>query len=648
MAYTPENNPYVPGDPYMYDLKWIVNKLNNYGIRIESAEKSIKDLQDLDLQPEVDAKLDEMAADGTLTTLFNKYVINTYDTAADLISDHLERGIAFTKGYTAPGDGYGCAYVILTNTPDMPFITLNSGLVAVPLCDTFKIGYVKDGNFETNLQRAALKFSKVEISGNWEIDNNILIENTDINIDFTGAAIDIRTPQGITFNSCNVKLTGGTFDYSNGVTPIAFQGNSDKCAFKFYLCGSVNISDLTMTNIYNGSGAVFEDCNNISINGCEMLNGTHAGFYALNSFDSFVCKNSNFEQFRNTVDNYSYGACTGFIRLQQGDTMPGYVEYNNCIFKSCYWEGCDTHGSKITKITGCRFYNCYRVAGVYRETNIGFIDRGGNLIISNCHVVNDPAFAANQLFAMGGQSSLPYDTINIDNSSFIFKPGALTQVRYTNISMDNVIFDCLGTSTMLFFFANCKASYNNILIKNTARTNGAINHQACIISVRNLSYTSDTSPAVYPYSVMQYDKYSAIDWDYLNITPYSGGAKGVMALGARMVRTGEPLQLNTMIWTSYAKTSATGGYGYEALQTAQTGSLPAHNDSTAVFDVGSDTIYFIPGVIITLSDGVNTYTTYVVDVYTAFDNYVLHNYIRFATDIPAGTYSYTIAAVTTL
>lgn len=142
MAYTPENNPYVPGDPYMYDLKWIVNKLNNYGIRIESAEKSIKDLQDLDLQPEVDAKLDEMAADGTLTTLFNKYVINTYDTAADLISDHLERGIAFTKGYTAPGDGYGCAYVILTNTPDMPFITLNSGLVAVPLCDTFKIGYV--------------------------------------------------------------------------------------------------------------------------------------------------------------------------------------------------------------------------------------------------------------------------------------------------------------------------------------------------------------------------------------------------------------------------------------------------------------------------------------------------------------------------
>lgn len=24
MAYSPENNPYIPGDPYSYDLKWLV------------------------------------------------------------------------------------------------------------------------------------------------------------------------------------------------------------------------------------------------------------------------------------------------------------------------------------------------------------------------------------------------------------------------------------------------------------------------------------------------------------------------------------------------------------------------------------------------------------------------------------------------
>lgn len=29
MAYDPENNPYVPGDPACYDLKWIVDQLLN-------------------------------------------------------------------------------------------------------------------------------------------------------------------------------------------------------------------------------------------------------------------------------------------------------------------------------------------------------------------------------------------------------------------------------------------------------------------------------------------------------------------------------------------------------------------------------------------------------------------------------------------
>lgn len=29
MAYDPENNPYIPGDPACYDLKWIIDQLND-------------------------------------------------------------------------------------------------------------------------------------------------------------------------------------------------------------------------------------------------------------------------------------------------------------------------------------------------------------------------------------------------------------------------------------------------------------------------------------------------------------------------------------------------------------------------------------------------------------------------------------------
>lgn len=40
MAYTPENNPYIPGDPYSYDLKWMVEKINALTDPLNSAERA--------------------------------------------------------------------------------------------------------------------------------------------------------------------------------------------------------------------------------------------------------------------------------------------------------------------------------------------------------------------------------------------------------------------------------------------------------------------------------------------------------------------------------------------------------------------------------------------------------------------------------
>lgn len=40
------NNPYIPGDPFSYDLKWIVRKLKEYGIFIEGAPATIEALVD--------------------------------------------------------------------------------------------------------------------------------------------------------------------------------------------------------------------------------------------------------------------------------------------------------------------------------------------------------------------------------------------------------------------------------------------------------------------------------------------------------------------------------------------------------------------------------------------------------------------------
>ena len=40
MAYSPENNPYIPGDPYSYDLKWIIQQIRAWKDPLESAAEA--------------------------------------------------------------------------------------------------------------------------------------------------------------------------------------------------------------------------------------------------------------------------------------------------------------------------------------------------------------------------------------------------------------------------------------------------------------------------------------------------------------------------------------------------------------------------------------------------------------------------------
>lgn len=84
MAYTPENNPYIPGDPYSYDLKWMVEELKKALALYQPLHDEFTDLSgdftelhdyvmnyfaQLDLTQEVSDKLDQMAADGSLDAL---------------------------------------------------------------------------------------------------------------------------------------------------------------------------------------------------------------------------------------------------------------------------------------------------------------------------------------------------------------------------------------------------------------------------------------------------------------------------------------------------------------------------------------------------------------------------------------------------
>lgn len=84
MAYTPNNNPYIPGDPYSYDLKWMICQIKKWSCLYTSLNADFVDLKaafddlkkyvtdfidDLDIRAVVSDKIDEMIESGELAAI---------------------------------------------------------------------------------------------------------------------------------------------------------------------------------------------------------------------------------------------------------------------------------------------------------------------------------------------------------------------------------------------------------------------------------------------------------------------------------------------------------------------------------------------------------------------------------------------------
>ena len=91
----------------------------------------------LDVQEEINNKLEAMVEDGTLQEIITAYIQSnvtwTFDTVAEMLSatNLIAGSFAKTQGYYEIGDGGGAEYVIVSEEPsDSIYETLNSGLYA--------------------------------------------------------------------------------------------------------------------------------------------------------------------------------------------------------------------------------------------------------------------------------------------------------------------------------------------------------------------------------------------------------------------------------------------------------------------------------------------------------------------------------------
>lgn len=128
------------------EMNKIINSVNISGEQVETLTTAFNDLQNyvnnyfnnLDVQEEINNKLDKMAEDGTLLSILLNYINieRVYNTFQDLINDNtLVNNIKVkTLGYYEINDGGNCNYYITNEiNNNIIQIPLNNGLYANPI-----------------------------------------------------------------------------------------------------------------------------------------------------------------------------------------------------------------------------------------------------------------------------------------------------------------------------------------------------------------------------------------------------------------------------------------------------------------------------------------------------------------------------------
>lgn len=141
------NNPLIPGDPFSYDLRWIVRKIKMHTDqlvslteRMDGAETDIEALQG-QIAPLYD--LYQQIISGLFPD--NRYAIQFETTEAMLQTDLKAGSLAHTAGYYTAGDEGGALFYIVETEPATPHLTLDNGLFAEIIGEDYTINVKQFG-----------------------------------------------------------------------------------------------------------------------------------------------------------------------------------------------------------------------------------------------------------------------------------------------------------------------------------------------------------------------------------------------------------------------------------------------------------------------------------------------------------------------
>ena len=445
------NNPYVPGDPYSYDLKWLVAKvkeiLQQLGTLNEAIEKKI--------------------FDG-----FLEHSIVQFHNVADMLAADMKDGsIVLTLGYYEPGDYGALFYLIKDFNPGQCslsyFLTMdNNSQIAIPL---FVYPYVTPEMFGakgdgTTDDRVAIQMA-IDFGQNVILTKTYgvgLIDRPDAST-YTVVALEMDNDTTLDFQSGGtIKLLDNTRDgyvivLSEGKKNITIKGGTivgDRLTFSgtttefchgmvFVGCENVYVENMNSKE-NRGDGITFgnELNKNVHVSGCNFNHNSRNGASVTNvdGFEISGCTFTNTDRTApmygidfepnmasQTLKNVRVSDC-GFSGNGYGSIMVvSRANNDNVSITNCYCNGCVNVYAAGTG-SAIKVSDCNIIAGTPAATTTedAWYYYRGTCIAVGC--------SSGSSVTMTG---LTMDMINLPNAPLMFKeePGA----EHYNISIDAVL-----------------------------------------------------------------------------------------------------------------------------------------------------------------------------------------------------------------
>lgn len=389
------------------EMNKIINSENTLGTQMENVTNAFIELQNyvnnyftnLDVQQEINNKLDAMVKDGTLDQIIQQYLNSSaiwgFDTVQDMknATNLINGSYAKTLGYYEINDGGEATYKITNTVSETEYHEeLNNGLFATLIIDNDSVnvhqfGAKGDGTTDdSNAINLALSSKAYNISfikgntymvrgyeeGQPEGSTTGLIGTTGLiipsnkNVDLNESTIKCITNSRQNYNIFtiaekeNIILKNGTIIGDRAT----HTGATGEWGYGVAIKSSTNITldNLKISECWgdginlnnNGNGSILNK--NITINNCICDSNRRQGM-SIENGDTINVINS---QFNNTGNNNLHTAPSAGCDVEPGAKQNvKNVLFDNCSFNSNYGAGLLLDGTKVSLITvnNCKLIN---------------------------------------------------------------------------------------------------------------------------------------------------------------------------------------------------------------------------------------------------------------------------------------------------